>query len=277
MELNWLHSLALGLVSGLTDILPVSSQAHQTLLLTFLGQSGAIPVTRLVIRAATILAVLISQGSQIRHMRRQLKLSRMPRRRRNRPVDMTALMDVKILRTALVPILLMLLLGGLARGVGSLPVLAGLSLINAAILYLPGLFQKADKDSRLVTPMESVIMGLGTGAGVIPGISAIGLNYSLGVLHGIDRQYMVHMSLLMHLIASVGMLFYDVLEIVNLDVITMTTDAIIGWGIAGLAAALGTGIGIRSFTRAAGNDTVGRFSFYSFGLGLMMFILYLVV
>ena len=277
MELNWLHSLALGLVSGLTDILPVSSQAHQTLLLTFFGQSGAIPVTRLVIRAATILVVLISMGSQIRHIRRQLKLARMSRRRRPRPVDMTAIMDSKILKTALLPVLLMVLLGGLARRLGSLPVLAGLSLINAAVLYLPGLFPQADKDSRLVTPMESIIMGFGTGIGVIPGLSSVGLNYSLGILHGIDRQYMVHISLLMHLMASVCMLFYDVMDVAMLGFIELSAEAVIGWAAAGLAAAFGTFFGIRAFSRAAAGNAMGRFSFYSFGLGLMMFILYLMV
>ena len=41
LELNWLQSLALGLVSGLTEILPVSAQAHQTILLTFFGGSFA--------------------------------------------------------------------------------------------------------------------------------------------------------------------------------------------------------------------------------------------
>ena len=77
MELNWLQSHVLGLVSGLTDLLPLSSQAHQTILLKFFGQTGAIPVTRLVIHVASILTILVCMRNRLGQIRRQ-------KRRRNR-------------------------------------------------------------------------------------------------------------------------------------------------------------------------------------------------
>ena len=277
MELNWLQSLALGLVSGLTDILPVSSQAHQTILLNFFGENGAVPVTRLVIHAATLLTVLISIRDRIGQIRQQQKLTRMPRRRRNRPVEMTALMDGKIISTALVPIVIMLLGWGLIRGGVSLPVLAALSLVNAAVLYLPSLLRTADKDSRLVTPLESIFMGLGTGIAAIPGLSSIGISYSVGVIHGVDKKYMVHLSLMMHLIFTAGMIFYDLMDILHMGAIAAAPADLLSWAVAGVAAAAGTSLGLRGLDRAARQDGLTGFGFYSFGVALFAFILYLVV
>ena len=37
MEVGWLESLVYGFVGGLTEILPVSAQAHKALLLKFMG------------------------------------------------------------------------------------------------------------------------------------------------------------------------------------------------------------------------------------------------
>ena len=277
MELNWLQSLGLGLVSGLTDILPVSSQAHQTILLTFFGEDSVAPVTRLVIHLATLLTVLISVREQIGRIRSQQKLARMPRRRRNRPVEMTALMDGKIVGTALVPIALMLLLHSITRGINGLLLLAGVSLINAVVLYLPSLVRTADKDSRMVSPLEGVFMGLGAGASAIPGLSSIGVSYSVGVVHGMDKKYMVHLALLMHLIFTAGMIVYDVFDIVNQGMPSVDLMVLAGLAVTALGSIIGTIMGIQGLDRAARQDGLTGFSFYSFGVTLFTFILYLVV
>ena len=277
MELNWLQSLILGLVSGLTDLLPLSSQAHQTILLTFFGQTGNIPVTRLVIHLASIITILVCIRGRIGQIRRQLRILRMPRRRRNRPVDLTVMMDLRILRTALVPMIAMLLLYGVTRRWDGLPLLAAACLLNAVILYSPGLFPTADKDSRLVTPMESLYMGLGAGTGILPGMSALGVSYSLGVLHGIDKKYMVHLAVFMHLVISAGMVFYDVLDILSAGVDVQGAMTILSWVAAGVSSVVGTMLGLRILDRAVHRKDLTGFGFYSFGLALLTFILYLVV
>lgn len=276
MELNWLQSLALGLFSGLTDILPVSSQAHQTLLMTFFGGGSADPVLRLVIRGAIFLTLLVSCWGQISRIRRQLRLTRLPKRRRIRTPDMAAVMDAKILRTALWPILLGVLLYQPASGLGSsLLWVAAASLANAVIVYLPALFPWADKDSRLVTPGESLLMGLGAGAGVLPGISSVGASYAVGVLHGVDRGYMLHLTLLMHLLYTLGLVVQDALAVISLG--AMAAGSVICWCAGGAAAVAGTLLGLRLLRAAAARHGLTRFGFYSFGVALFTFILYLVV
>ena len=278
MVLNWLQSLIIGLVSGLTDVLPVSSQAHQTLLVTFFGGTELDPVTSLVIHLATLLALLVLCWGQIGRIRRQLRLVRMPKRRRNRPVEMASLMDARIIRTAAWFIVAAAALYSLTDSIrGSLFWLAAGSLINAVILYLPRMFATADKDSRLVSPLESAQMGIGAGAAILPGISSVGACYSVGILHGVDRGYMIHLAMMMHMIFQLGLLVWDVVRIIALPVVILDSSAMVCYGLAGLAAAAGTVFGYRFLRRVASNFGMTGFSFYSFGMALLVFMLYLMV
>lgn len=278
MELSWLQSLVVGLFSGLTDVLPVSSQAHQTLLLKFFGAAQLEPVLRLSIRGATLITLLISLWGQIARIRRQVRISRLPRRRRTRTIDLASFLDARIITTAIwVIVPLLLLYPAASRLQSSLFWLAVLSLLNAVILYLPGLFPTADKDSRLVTPGESLLMGIGTGAAVLPGISSVGASYSVGVLHGIDRGYMIHLSLIMHMIFTFGLMIHDALALLAMGGAAVTSGLLIRCGLAAVSAAAGTALGLRILGAVARKKGLTGFSFYSFGIALLSFIVYLVV
>ncbi|MBQ8238433.1 MAG: hypothetical protein IJZ39_09840 [Oscillospiraceae bacterium] len=278
MELSWLQSLVMGLFSGLTDILPVSSQAHQTLLLTFFGGTQIHPALRLVMHAAVVITLLFSCWGQIGRIRRQVRISRQPKRRRTRAIDMAAFLDSRIIQTSVWTIVPAVLLYGItSRLQGSLLWLAVLSLLNAVILYLPGLFPTADKDSRLVTPGESLLMGIGTGAAVLPGISSVGVSYSVGILHGVDRTYMIHLSLMMHMVFTVGLMLHDVLDLLTMGSLALDGGAMLCCGLGACAAAAGTALGVRILKRVAGKAGLTGFSFYSFGVALLSFILYLVL
>ena len=278
MVLDWLQSLIIGLISGLTDVLPVSSQAHQTLLLTCFGGEELYPLTRLVIHLAILLTLLTLCWGQIGRIRRQLKLARMPKRKRTRPVEMASIMDARIIRTSFWFILVGLLLYGLADSIrGSLFWLAVGSLVNAVILYAPRMFSTADKDSRLVSPLESAQMGIGVGAAILPGISSVGASYSVGILHGVDRGYMIHLTMMMHMIFDLGLVVYDVLDVVALPVLETGRRAIHSYGLAAAAAVVGTVLGYRAIRAIATRVGMTGFSFYSFGVALFTFVLYLMV
>lgn len=278
MELNWLQSLMMGLFSGLTDVLPVSSQAHQTLLLTVFGGMELHPVSRLVIRLGSVLALFLLCRGQIGRIRRQLRLARLPKRRRTRTPELAAIMDAKIIQTALWPICICLVLYALLPGIrGSLFWLSLGSLINAVVLYLPRLFRTADRDSRLVTPFESIQMGLGIGAAALPGVSSVGASYSVGILHGMDHSYMLHLTMIMHLIWNLGMVVCDVMAVVAMDTTMLYEGAPLAWGLMAGAAVLGTVLGYRVLVGAAQRSGLTGFSFYSFGVALFTFVLYLMV
>ena len=119
MSLNPLESLLYGLVSGLSEILPVSGTAHRQLMLQLLGESGEQGLLRLMIHIGILAALYYSCQNHILRMIRARKLARIPKRKRRRPLDVRSLMDLSLLKTMAVPVILALLVYNRASGLVS--------------------------------------------------------------------------------------------------------------------------------------------------------------
>ena len=160
MDLSWLQSLLLGLISGFAEVLPVSAEAHRLLLLKLFGVERDPVVLRLFIRIATIAALhLCCRGHIVRMMRAQ-RLARIPKQRRKRPLDTDALMDFNLLKTTLIPMILGFLLYGKLRFLGaSLSYVAGLLALNGLILYVPQYLPGSNKESGSMTRIDGLILG----------------------------------------------------------------------------------------------------------------------
>ena len=63
MILGWLESLMLGITTGLTNVLPVSAQAHNRILIKFMGK-GNIPALLMLFMHLGVLAALPAPYSQ---------------------------------------------------------------------------------------------------------------------------------------------------------------------------------------------------------------------
>ena len=82
MDLNWLQSILYGLASGLAEILPVSAQAHRSMLLVFFGENSESPLLQLMIHLAALAALYYSCNTQILRLLRAQKLAAIPKSRR---------------------------------------------------------------------------------------------------------------------------------------------------------------------------------------------------
>ena len=69
MGLSWLQSLLYGLISGLTEIFPVSAQAHQALVMQLFGRSQREPLRDLFVHIALIAALLTAARSLFQKVR----------------------------------------------------------------------------------------------------------------------------------------------------------------------------------------------------------------
>ena len=134
MELNWFESILYGLFSGLADILPVSAQAHRLILLKLFGESGESAFLRLLIHVGTLAALYYCSQNQIIRYLRARKLAMIPKRKRKRPLDTRTLMDFKMLRTALIPVVIGFFFYQKAEALGSNLLLIALFLYFRAFL-----------------------------------------------------------------------------------------------------------------------------------------------
>lgn len=274
MDLNWLQSILYGLLSGLTDILPVSAQAHKVLLLKLFGIQDNMEAMDFLIHLAILAALYFSSQTQLVRMSRAKALARVPKRKRKRPLDVRSLMDLSLAKTMLVPTVIGLFLYQYASGLKSnLMLLSVFLFLNGVVLYVPQFLPSSNRDSRTLSRVEGLLMGLGGAASVLPGVSAIGVSTSIGSVCGVERSYSLNMALLMNMAVTLGFLVYDVMGIAANGLGTLTFLIFIRYLLTALVAFGGCFLGIKVMRYLAANHSFALFALYCFGLALFTFIL----
>ena len=277
MELSWLESCIYGLLSGLLDILPVSAQAHSILMLKFFGVKASSDSLNLLIHMAVFAALYYSSQVQLVRMQRARALARVPKRKRKRPLDVRSMMDWSMLKTMLIPAALGVYLRQYTTAMHSKLMLIAIFLfINGIILYIPQFFPTSNRDSRTLSRIEGLLMGLGGAVAAVPGISAVGTTTSIASVCGVDRTYGLNMALLMNMGITVGLMIYDVLGIASYGFGLSSFAALLTYLVSAVAAYGGAMAGIKLMRNLAAGKGFSVFGVYCWGLALFTFILNLI-
>jgi len=277
LELSWIKSCIFGLLSGLLDIIPVSAQAHSVLLLKFFGMKSSSDLMNLLIHAGVFAALYYSSQTHLVRMSRARALARVPKRKRKRPLDTRSMMDWSMLKTMMIPALLGVYLRKYTASLCSNLMLISLFLfMNGVILYLPQFFPTSNRDSRTLSRIEGVLMGLGGMASAVPGISAIGVTTSIASVCGVDRTYGLNMSIMMNMAITAGLLIYDFLGILSGGVGMFSFMIFVRYILAAAASFCGVTMGIKLMRKLAAEQGFSIFGVYCWGLALFTFILNLI-
>lgn len=275
MELGWLESLFYGLVSGLTEFLPISSQAHQVLMRKVFGAEGS-GTLDLLIHLGALMALLVCCSGQVGKLRREQRLARVPKRRRKRQPDRRILLDGRIVRSALLPLILgFLFYSRVAQWGEKLYLISIFCVLNGLILFIPTLLPNGNKDSRSMSALDGLLIGLGSAVSVIPGISRMGAIHSVATVRGADRQHALNWALLLSIPALLLLMAMDVFAIVGAGLGGLTFPILIRYILAGAASFGGAYIGIFILRFLTVSTGLSAFSYYSWGMALLTFILYL--
>ena len=139
--LELIHKALFALISGFSEMVFASPAAHQLLYRTFTGYELADPLASFGIHLGCLIALLVNCQKKIKQLRYEKRLGRSGRRSRGRQSDLSSLLDIRILNTAVVPLLLAYLFYRRTSGWISTPLMALLLFVNGAILFLPCLFR----------------------------------------------------------------------------------------------------------------------------------------
>lgn len=274
MDLNWLESILYGFFSGMMDILPVSAEAHKVLLLKFFGKQGNLDLLDLLVHLSILGALYVSCQSHIVRIRRARALARIPKKKRKRPLDTRTLMDWSMLKTMTVPVILGLILYRYTAPVyGNLLLMALFLFLNGLILYVPQFLPTSNRDSRTLSRIEGLLMGLGGAVSIIPGISAIGAATSVGSVCGVELNYSLTMALMLNMVLMAGMVVYDVLGIMANGLGLLSLAIILRYLLTAVVSFGGTILGVKIMRYLAENQGFSLFGVYCWGLALFTFIL----
>lgn len=183
------------------------------------------------------------------------------------------MMDSSMLRTMLIPAILGLLLYPRAAALsGNLMFLSLFLILNGVIVYLPRFMATGNRDSRTLSRIEGLLMGLGGAVSVVPGFSAMGVTTAISSVCGVDRTYGLTMALMMNLGLNIGFAVYDVMAIMENGMGILSILILLRYLMTAAVTFVGAMLGIRIMRYLAENRGYSAFAFYSFGQALFAFI-----
>lgn len=275
MPEQFLYKLIYALISGYTELLPVSSRPHQLLLEQLTGISMTDVFATAAVRLGVFLALVFAFRSRLKRLTREARHARVARRHRNRHVDHVALLDIRVLKTAAIPALLGLMLyRRLDDQLSQLHWLALMLLLNGFVLYLPRITPRGNKTGLSMSALDSMMIGLGSVLGMIPGLSRIGSMMTAGHLCGVDGDYLLDAAFLVCIPVLLGLLIVDLIPLFTAGVALSMAAAVCYLVLA--AAAFGTTwLSIMIMRYLSSKSGLLSFSFYSWGVALFSFVLYL--
>ena len=275
--LELLHKAVFALIAGFSELIFVSTTAHQLLYRTLTGYALADSFLSFGIHLGCLAALLLNCHQRIKYLRTQKRLDRPGKRRRVRQPDVTALIDIRILNTAIVPLLAGLFFRHKAMDwLDSSLECAVALIINGMVLFAPCLFQSGNKDARTFTRMDGLLMGLSGVLGIFPGFSRLGCMYSAGTVRGAQRHYVLELGILLS-IPVVGVLLCSDLYSCTVALAGVTGLQLIGALVASLTAFAGACLGLKVIRFVCDHSTVDVFAYYSWGLAMFLLLIYLFV
>ena len=274
MNFGWFESMLLGLVTGVSEILPVSVQAHSQILAKFMGKGNATALMNFFMHLGAMMAIYVSCQPHILKMVRAKNMSRIPKKKRKRPLDIRSLMDLSLLITMLLPVIIMLLF---LRKVSSLSsnmiVMATFLFLNGLILYIPQFLPSSNKDCRMLSRVEGFLMGLGGSLFAIPGLSGIGAALSIASVTGVERKYGLNMILLMNMGILAGKSIYDLMDVFAGGAGSFAPVHVLIYLLASAASFFAAFIAVKLMRHLAEDKGFTSFAYYSWGLAMFTFVL----
>jgi undecaprenyl-diphosphatase len=210
-----LRALALGIVQGLTEFLPVSSSGHLELTKwifqddSLAAESMLMTVT---LHAATALATVVVFRRDVGEILRDLL-----RFEWNGGTKFAALIVVSMVPAAVVGVMFDAILTTLFDR--QIVLVAFMLVVTGLLLFLADRAQRTDKS---VGWKDAILIGVAQAIAILPGISRSGATISTSVLLGIDREKSARFSFLMVVPLILGKMAKDLLD----GEFTATTSAV---------------------------------------------------
>lgn len=209
-----LEAVALGIIQGITEWLPVSSSGHLVLAQELAGlPAGENLLFDLMVHLGTVLAVCIYFRRELRRIASALFSGR-DRSEQERQMRWLGVMII----LGTIPIALVgLVLSDSMEDVFDLR-LVGVALIaNAAVLISAERVRRDRKSRRDVRVSDALVIGIFQAVAVIPGISRSGATISGGLFRGLQREMAAVFAFLLSVPALLGAFAYGTMTLEHYD------------------------------------------------------------
>ena len=264
-----------GIIQGLTEFLPISSDGHLSIYQHFTGNYGeSALVFTLMLHLGTLIAVFVTYRETIWELIQEafsmlydLFHGRMHKVSPNNTRKMIYMLVVTTL-----PLFGFVLIKDFITSFAEDKdiIVEGLCfLFTAAMLFFSAKCVKGRKTARDMTVKDALAIGIFQGLAILPGVSRSGSTISSGLLMGYSKEYMVTYSFILSIPAILGACVLDIPEII-------AAGMVYSWPviIAGLISSAIVGfLAIKLIRYLVINDKFIIFSYYTFILGIVVLLI----
>lgn len=271
------QSILYGLVSGLTEFLPVSSQAHQAFMRYIFGVDARNSLQELLVHIGLFLSIIVGCREILFRLRREQKLLSGSRRRKIRSFDTKSFYDLRLIKTATIPMIIGLLLTiTTSKFDSNLLAIMFFLACNTFVLFIAEHSRHGNRDSRTMTGLDGIVMGILGALSVFPGISRTGMISAYATTRAADSDNACNWALILGIPAILFAACYDIVGIISTGIGGISFVTFIGFVLSGIAAFCSGYVGISFFRAILNHSGFGRFAYYSIGAAIFSFVLYLI-
>lgn len=275
--MSFMESLIYGFISGVTEFFPISSRAHQALLRYIFGVTTRNSLQELLVHIGLLLALFLGCRDVLYRLHREQKAISVRRRKRNRSLDVKSLYDLRLIKTATFPLLIGLILSvAVGKWQENLLTVMCFLILNSLILLFAEHIQHGNRDSRTMTGLDGIIMGVLGALSAFPGISRTGIISAYATARGADNQNAANWAILIGLPAIAFAGCYDIVLIFSVGVGAISLPLILGCVLSGFGAFAGGYVAIKMLVSILDHSGYSPFAYYSIGAALFSFVLYLI-
>lgn len=275
--MNFFECIVYGVVSGLTEIFPVSSQANQMVMRHLFGVPQKEPIRDLLVHMAVFIGIILACRGMFTKIRREQVMAYRMRRNPSQVRALKGVYDVRLVRTA-VPIMVIGMFANLMFNdfYDRRPLFAMVLLVNGALTLIPTFMHQGNKDARIMTRGDSMLIGFAAACSAIPGISRNGAIMFMTLMRKADKQNGVNWALLLSLPAMAVLVLLDFIAIFTVGVSGVTVAVLGGYLLSMLGAFVGAFLAVNTIKMLILRSDYTGFAYYDFGLALLTFVLYLI-
>jgi undecaprenyl-diphosphatase len=226
---DWLQALLLGILQGIAEFLPISSDGHLELGKSLLKVEGADNLLfTVVVHGATVLSTLIIFWSEIRRL-----LTGTLKFRWNDETQYVVKIIVSMIPVAIVGVFMKDWVESFFNG--DIAFVGAMLLLTAAFL-LVGHFMGRRKEGKPVSYVTAFIIGIAQAIAVMPGLSRSGTTIATGLMLGVDKKKLAEFSFLMVIVPIIGA---NALELLDMRSAANSDGASITAGVGALQLVIG--------------------------------------
>jgi undecaprenyl-diphosphatase len=210
--LNWIYSVVLGVVQGLTEFLPVSSSGHLVLFQQLFGFEEPELFLDTCLHIGTLLAIIVVFAKEIgilcrafiRFIQEMIQNPRVvPAFQKDPQMRLVFFIVLGSIPTAIIGVLF----NRIADNIFSSIFLVGLMLlITGVFLWISRYVSGSGRGVAQMKASDALLIGCIQGLAILPGISRSGTTISLAILLGVERQLAGRYSFLLSIPAIIGAL-----------------------------------------------------------------------